>query len=592
MKGGKNLEKEEKATSMMTTTCHACSCSPSPAICKTTVSRGNTGSNTRGGASFSGHSTVTCNACLIQVVSEFRKHMISLNQRRAKLRRQVADATRTKQQHKAQAEQRITHQRTLSKNKEKIKALKRDIVEKQKANAKRKKQVSLLREHLESLRDECEIKQAEKLARTFPTLIRRHESWYKAISEQLVAEQQEAMGTLLHVLPLELGYKKVKGAHHHHQQQKSSHSRSQGAQGERLSLRVCGLDVPMSVSQVKPLSTVREEQELGSALGYVLLLVDLTARILRCPVLHVTGLDQTNQTSGGVGGFLMGFGVSHSTIWQPKSYWQLIPSDATEELPLYVQQYHSSQTAQGATHKKNNSSGCEVAASEGTTQGSKSASASPSYSPLQAGMDVLKSEVMKSVKSVITSTGGSPSALSAVSSNRWLFDSVGGYGIGSRGKEERYTSLRKGLGLLQGSVGMLCGHAMTQHQQQPERQDHRFVFDNRKVPLALLAELCSKYAPVSFVDSTNTGPPMDFFNGSCYSHMEGSLIGMENSHMHAGSSTTGGLTFGKENGALGLDFSVIAKPPPFQEEHLEEWDVVDFPKVSKSTAVTSSRLKL
>ena len=71
-------------------------------------------------------------------------------------------------------------------------------------------------------------------------------------------------------------------------------------------------------------------RERSSALGYALLFIDLASRILHSPVLHVSCLSW-----GGGGAGMQGYTCSRSTIWQPESFWRLLPGTPEEELPLF-----------------------------------------------------------------------------------------------------------------------------------------------------------------------------------------------------------------------------------------------------------------
>ena len=560
----------------------------------------------------------TCSECLRQVLREFTKHYKQVQRRRNVLEKQlkyddvddggggmcvsrVSYMEEVRLRHRESVRQ--LHGNRLLALKERGKRLERLVEDRKRGNAQRQREVDKLRKHLEKLEAENEKKRKIKTTQV-QKVVRKYEKGLKGVSEQLADEQREAMRELLNILPLKLEQQ------HQQQQQQQQHQKGQGwgwgqvqvgsstapvrekGGGTTVVMKICGLRVPTSVSQVN-IRSLADEQEVGSALGYVLLLVDLAARILGSPVLHVTGLDHGE----GVGGFLMGFGVSHSTIWQPKSYWQLIPSDAADELPLYLQQRGGNSPLSSSSSSFSSSSLSSSSSGGGGGGGGakevkeeKIVEAERQPPPLlQSVGDMLLNSshevLMKGVKSTIM-------AATAESSSPLFI------------KDQRACEcLRKGLGLLQRSAGVVCGHILSTPilmQQMGKgsvsgggtrERNPAYVFKD-KVPLFFLAELLH----VKFRGSPSCILQTSYHSGGMTptdASGSGSLMDVGSSRHQSCSSLGGGGgrggssgKEGKENGAFpqsslplgGMDFSMIAKPPPSKEgDNLDEWDVVDFP---------------
>lgn len=457
----------------------------------------------------------TCATCVEEVFRDFKRHMDLVRDKRRELRKRLAQAVKQQAECSEQQRYRLATKARRDGARLRARRLEKEVAALKTENETSKTRLAKLRGDLESLRLECEREQKDKTPRNCSSVIRRYQGRWTQVDDQVHAEQREAMERLLHIFPLKLSLA-----------DSDLSASKEGSPGWSPfgDMRILDLRIQMtSAHEVgSKVKTLEEKQELGSALGYLLLLVDLSAKVLNCPVLHATGLD-LGMVSGGRRSTVTGFGVSQSTIWQPKSYWHPIPSSSNEELPLYIPHDHQDH-GKAATSVAESILGLRESEAGGHSKGSPHP-ASPS-----------------------TATATSAAA-----------------------KLKRF---HKGVHLLQRSIGMVCGHAIDTHAQEGiGRTDTYHFLARTSHPLVRLVELCSKYASLDLVSN----PSM----GAC-----GGGLGMGSFYsfsMMAG---------GKENGhaptgALGMDFSMIAKPREEKnQQDLEEWDVIDFPPQAKARLTT------
>ena len=275
-----------------------------------------------GGASPRGAGQVTCESCVREVTSDFAQSMARLNERRGRLRTQLERALKKKLQREKQREWRQGQARRLADIRKRKATIERILEAREREAAGRRQAHARVKTQLFKLNEELCAQQTEKLLRIVPNQLRNHTTWLSAVADQLVHEQQAAMARLLGVLPLSL--------------------EGGGVPGRHWRLRVRDLALPLTPAQVDPKITVggHGARELGSALGYALLLVNLASRILGAPVLHAAAVDGRVLTEGRHLGetttVMLGFGASKSSVWQPRAFWDPEPLSATHEHPLYI----------------------------------------------------------------------------------------------------------------------------------------------------------------------------------------------------------------------------------------------------------------
>ncbi|QDZ20998.1 hypothetical protein HOP50_04g35230 [Chloropicon primus] len=438
----------------------------------------------------------TCERCVREVFEEFEAHLGEMQGRRGELKARVAEFQRVEAALSEQQRARRAAKRKRDRQKERQRRLRREVEEKKRENDEARRRLEGARGLVQRLREEIERITGE--GRPLATL-RRYKAREEALRQQLTAEQRKALKRLLQALPLEL---------------RVGVDSRDGKRAIKGDVKVCGLSVPLALGLLskEPAWTAEKEQEVDSALGYLLLLLDLASRILGYPVLHVTGLDMGLGSLTGCGSILMGFGVSHSTIWQPKSYWQLMPSSESEELPLYLH-----------------------------TNAQKSSSLDQA--------SILGVHALAGISGIPSASGGDAASL-------------------ARENAEAKARFLKGVDLLQRSVGVVCGHFRKDQEEGGEARAADLIAEASALsahPLVLLVELCSHFASLDLVKSSTEQPvgSLDSLSvmgaSTAGSVLESSAHGRDHHHT-----------------ALGMEFSVISKPreePKAQD--LEDWDVVD-----------------
>ena len=254
----------------------------------------------------------TCGVCVLEVLREFEGCVRKIRHRREQLKQKVEREAASMMELSEQHRLRRQHKRKRDRLKDRARVLRRLVEERRRENERERERIEGAREALgRSRRRDEELFRGEgdAAAATLASLRGREDK----ARVSLTRERSLALSSLLSVIPLEA-------------EVASFASRPEA----RVTTRVCGLRLPTSAGAMARPSQTPEQEEHSSALGYALLLIDLASRILHSPVLHVSCLSW-----GGGGAGMQGYTCSRSTIWQPESFWRLLPGTPEEELPLF-----------------------------------------------------------------------------------------------------------------------------------------------------------------------------------------------------------------------------------------------------------------
>ena len=248
----------------------------------------------------------------MEVLREFEGCVRKIRHRREQLKQKVEREAASMMELSEQHRLRRQHKRKRDRLKDRARVLRRLVEERRRENERERERIEGAREALgrSRRRDEDLFRgEGDAAAATLASLRGREDK----ARVSLTRERSLALSSLLSVIPLEA-------------EVASFASRPEA----RVTTRVCGLRLPTSAGAMARPSQTPEQEEHSSALGYALLLIDLASRILHSPVLHVSCLSW-----GGGGAGMQGYTCSRSTIWQPESFWRLLPGTPEEELPLF-----------------------------------------------------------------------------------------------------------------------------------------------------------------------------------------------------------------------------------------------------------------
>lgn len=209
------------------------------------------------------------------------------------------DLLAAKQRFREQQLERLHKKDRMHKVKQRAAAAESRLAKAKELSAKLRNDNNQRREQLEKLGTELSAKRADVLTSHFPTILRYQSLTYSHVSAMLLREQRTKMRQLLDIMPVRINALRPDG-------------------GSPVKVTICNLHLPDNLPD-----SLWQQQEavrsLSSALGYLLLFMDLLGAYMGGPLLCEGA-----------------FRCSTSTIWSPTSYWSRQPSSASGVLPLYV----------------------------------------------------------------------------------------------------------------------------------------------------------------------------------------------------------------------------------------------------------------
>ncbi|KAK9830499.1 hypothetical protein WJX72_012100 [[Myrmecia] bisecta] len=288
-----------------------------------------------------------CPSCVSKVVLGEKWHHL---QRLQKQRQALFDKLNAQLSAKAQAQaQRLEQDRAIGALKqaslkataaeEELKRVRREVGALQVGNQRRL-------EHINDATTQLAAQRSNMMAHYVPDMLRTRSIQLFLATEALGKEQRVRLKQLLEVLPLTITALRNGG-------QPSKDGRSPVPY-----VTVCGLRLPESLHPAV-LDDSHQAQELGSALGYFILVLDLVAHYLGGPVLHH-----------------FSFRGSTSSLWAPKTFWDSHPpSSPSQHMRLHLQTITSAPLASTSGRQSATSSALSAFTSHPYWTGGSGASA-------------------------------------------------------------------------------------------------------------------------------------------------------------------------------------------------------------------------
>ncbi|CAM6093754.1 unnamed protein product [Calypogeia fissa] len=243
-----------------------------------------------------------CINCINPRLVERYKVLKRLAQQRDSSRRRLDAQLVAKREAELQRHWRAEHAERKTKLREQLRIATLELREAKSKGEQQQRQLDAQTTSLASASSELAVKQVEHLGQYYPDLIRAHSLGLSSVSAELFQKRRMVIRQLCKILPLRRGTGP------------SDEREKWEASGATQPVRICGVQLPVG-DDLASLPAL----ELAASLGYIVQLVNFTARYLSAPLLHSAG-----------------FAASSSRVWQRGSYFDPRPAIRSEEYPLFL----------------------------------------------------------------------------------------------------------------------------------------------------------------------------------------------------------------------------------------------------------------
>ncbi|KAG0575754.1 hypothetical protein KC19_5G028300 [Ceratodon purpureus] len=317
-----------------------------------------------------------CTTCINHRLMERYKLVKTLVQERDVLRRRLDEELIAKREAELQQHWRVEHVERRAQLKERLRQCKEELAQGKTKRDQAQNDLDTRTQLLSAASAQLAKRRADQF---LPDFIRAQSLSHTSSASELYQKRRMIFRQLCKILPLRRSSVTVE-----------ERQKWEGSINGQQSVRICGARLPIGDD---PLST--PHTELAASLGYLVQLVNMSARYLSGPLLHSSG-----------------FAASSSRVWQRASYFDSKPASRSEEFPLFLPR----QNGRGHSGDEGN----ELSKSVGSNLGFSS-------------MESPRIETVESTASLVN------------------------YGTSS-GTRESYPDVQKGIKLLRRSVGCLCAY--------------------------------------------------------------------------------------------------------------------------------------
>ncbi|KAL2652735.1 hypothetical protein R1flu_020863 [Riccia fluitans] len=256
-----------------------------------------------------------CSNCCNFRLSEKYKILKRVLQQRDELKRRLEAQLVAKREAESQRTWRAEHAERKAKLREQFRNCSNELMKARARGDEQKKRLDARTNALACASAELAARQTHTLGKYYPDLVCTKTLSYETVNAELVQKRRLQLRQLCKILPI----RRCTG----------DERENRGGTGQPV--RICSVELPLGDD---PLSV--PHNDLGAALGYMVQLVNLTARYLSAPLLHSAG-----------------FAASSSRIWQRASYWDTRPAHRGEEYPLFLPRENGA-GAEDLNHTGNN----------------------------------------------------------------------------------------------------------------------------------------------------------------------------------------------------------------------------------------------
>ncbi|KAL3684580.1 hypothetical protein R1sor_002602 [Riccia sorocarpa] len=239
-----------------------------------------------------------CQNCSNVRLSEKYKILKRVLAHRDDVKRRLEAQLAAKREAESQRKWRAEHTERKAKLREQLRNCSNELMKARARGDEQKKRLDARTNALASASAELAARQTHTLGKYYPDLICTKTLSFETLNAELVQKRRLQLRQLCKILPI----------------RRCTGDERENRGGTGHPVRICNVELPLGDDP----SSV-PHNDLGAALGYMVQLVNLTARYLSAPLLHSAG-----------------FAASSSRIWQRASYWDTRPAHRGEEYPLFL----------------------------------------------------------------------------------------------------------------------------------------------------------------------------------------------------------------------------------------------------------------
>ncbi|KAG6549138.1 hypothetical protein Mapa_009364 [Marchantia paleacea] len=262
-----------------------------------------------------------CAACCNAGLNDKYKILKRVLQQRDDVKRRLEAQLADKREAESQRKWRVEHGERNAELCEQLRTSSNDLMKARARGEEQKKRLDARTNALERASNELTRKQRDLLGKYYPDLICTKNLSYDTLNAELTQKRRLQVRQLCKIIP------------------------TRRCTGDEREVRICNVSLPLGDDP-----TSVSHNDLSASLGYLVQLLNLTARYLSAPILHSAG-----------------FAASSSRVWQRASYWDTRPTHRGEEYPLFLPRENGAAEELGHSSSSSHSLGLSL------TEGSRSA---------------------------------------------------------------------------------------------------------------------------------------------------------------------------------------------------------------------------